>query len=209
MIKYIFDLDGTILKPDWNMEDSFFESILDEETYRLLHIDKMKTLSNYEQIHEKYDIYRLSDYYRSRGINLTPSHIKRWIEFNGKSLYDEVYDGIFELLKILKEDNKEIVLLTNWFKDSQVQRLRRKNLLRYFDYIVSGDIALKPSKRSYDLAVLTTPKEECIMIGDNYENDYLGALNYGINAYLIDEENDINKLLEVVKNDRRSKRKTK
>ena len=109
----------------------------------------------------------------------------------------------------LKKENKEIVLLTNWFKKTQINRLKRKNLLNYFDNIVSGDIALKPNKESYDLAVLTTPKSECIMIGDDYKNDYLGALNYGINAFLIDEENDINRLLEVVKDDRRSKRRIK
>ena len=124
-------------------------------------------------------------------------------------MYDHINDNIYELFDILKEDNKEIVLLTNWFRDSQVGRIKRKDLYKYFDNIITGDIALKPYKECFDLAVQNTPKEECLMIGDNIRKDYLGALNYGINAYLIDEENDINKLLEVVKNDRRSKRKIK
>ncbi len=207
--KYIFDLDGTILHADWKEEDKFFESILDKETYELFIKDKMKTIFDYEDLFDRYDILKLSEFYKSRGINLNTDHIKQWIDFNGKYLYDNIDDNIYELLELLKQDNKEIVLLTNWFKDTQVERLKRKNLLDYFDDIVAGDMALKPSAKSFSLAVSNTPKEECIMIGDNYKKDYLGALNYGINAYLVNEENDINKLMEVVKNDRRSKRKIK
>lgn len=209
MKKYIFDLDGTILQADWDMEDKFFESILDKDSYELFHEDKMKTVNDYEKTHDKYDIYKLSEFYKERGINLTPDHIRQWIEFNAYYLEDEIDENIYELLELLKEDDKEIALLTNWFKKTQVERLRRKNILDYFDNIVSGDEALKPSKQSYDLAVKNTPKEECIMIGDNYKKDYLGALNYGINAYLVNKDNDINKILEVVKDDRRSKRKIK
>ena len=209
MQKYIFDLDGTILQADWDMEDKFFETILDKESYELFHQDEMKTVNDYEKAHDKYDIYKLSEFYKSRGMNLTPDHIRQWIEFNAYLLHDEIDEKIYELFDILKEDNKEIILLTNWFGKTQRERLRRKNLLDYFDDIVSGDMALKPNIESYDLAVQNTPKDECIMIGDNYKKDYLGAINYGINAYLLNEENDINKLLEVVKNDRRSKRKIK
>jgi len=209
MDKYIFDLDGTILHADWDMEDKFFESILDNETYQLFHDDGMKTVNDYENVHERYEIEKLSEFYKSRGMNLTPDHIKQWIEFNGKHLNDNIDEKTYEIFETLKKNGKEIILLTNWFRDTQVERLRRKNLLDYFDDIVTGDIALKPSEKSYELAVKDTPKDKCIMIGDNYKKDYLGAINYGINAFLIDEENDINKLLEVVKNDRRSKTKTR
>ena len=209
MQKYIFDLDGTILHADWDMEDKFFKDNLDNKLYEEFHNNGIKTILEYEEIHDKYDIDRLSDFYKTKGMDVSKDFIKKWIDFTAYTMHDNINEKIYELFDILKEDNKEIILLTNWFGESQKGRLKRKNLLDYFDNIISGDIALKPNKECFDLAVLNTPKNECIMIGDNYHKDYLGALNYGMNAFLIDEENDINKLLEVVKNDRRSKSKIK
>jgi FMN phosphatase YigB (HAD superfamily) len=52
----------------------------------------------------------------------------------------------------------------------------------YFKEIYGGDKYLKPSKESYLMACGDCNPNECIMIGDNYTNDYEGAIKAGLKA---------------------------
>jgi FMN phosphatase YigB (HAD superfamily) len=65
----------------------------------------------------------------------------------------------------------------------------------------------KPSKEFFDCVIdkLQLKKEEIIMVGDDYQKDYLGARNYGLSAIFYNPGNNermqfiVNNLLDVPK----------
>ena len=210
--KYIFDLDYTLLIPDWSKEDDFLKrSILANEQEEFFKL-KQSILNKYELEFPKYDSKTLSDFFRSFGFHISEEVINGWMIHNGENIKDEVADGALELLKYLKENGKEVVILTSWFSGTQIPRLKRAGLYDYIDKIVAGENAMKPDVESFELAIGDTNKEDCIMIGDSVMNDKMGAENAGIDCYIVDKEHSLRKLLEMIiksKNEEISLAKTK
>ena len=100
----------------------------------------------------------------------------------------------------LKEHDKRIVILTSWFGITQIERLKRSGLYPYVDLVITGDVAMKPHIDAFNLAIGNTPKDECIMIGDNIRSDKMGADNVGIDSYIVNESNTIRDFYNMVKN---------
>ncbi len=65
------------------------------------------------------------------------------------------------------------------------------DISRYFKHIVtSADVGYeKPNKNFYDMVKKFGSYEDYYMIGDNYEADILGAMNYGFKAIMVRKEN--------------------
>lgn len=198
--KYIFDLDYTLLIPDWSKEDDYFKETIDssiqEEFFRM----KQTILNNYAIEYPKYDFQTLSDYFKSYGLDVSVDVIKGWAKYNSETIKDEVVDGVFELFDYLKKKNKKIVILTNWYSGTQIPRIKRTGLYDYVDYVIAGDDAMKPELLSFELAIGDSKKEDCIMIGDNIISDKEGSQNAGIDFYLIDENHSIKDLLNLISN---------
>lgn len=188
--KYIFDLDGTLLDSDFSIEKEYFSEVLttSESEYFIPKI--VSLLEKYEDTFYKYDINLLSKFMsKETSINITPGIIKGWIDVN-KSSEDVVVDGAIETLDFLKQSNKDIVLLTNWFSDTQRERLIQSDLIKYFDEIYGGEIALKPSLDAYMYACGKTPMESCVMIGNDYNKDVLGAETVGLDSIFFDRKDE-------------------
>ena len=196
--KYIFDLDYTLLIPDWSKEDDFLKERIPLEEQEEFFKQKQSLLEEYEIEYPKYEFITLNKYFRNHGFTVSPETIEGWMIHNGETIKDIVVDGVIELFEYLKENNKEIVILTNWFSATQIPRLKRTGLYNYVDKLVAGDKAMKPYLESFALAIGDTPKEECIMIGDSVKIDKLGAENAGIDYYITDEEHTIRDLLETL-----------
>ena len=45
--------------------------------------------------------------------------------------------------------DKKLVILSNWFTITQIERLRKNNLLQYFDEVYGGDYTIKPHKEAF------------------------------------------------------------
>lgn len=196
--KYIFDLDYTLLIPDWSKEDIFFKRIIPVSKQEEFFKQKQGILNKYELEFPKYDFDTLSSFFKSYGFNLSREVIGDWMTYNGMNIKDQIVDGVIDLLDYLKQNNKEIVLLTSWFSSTQISRLKRTELYNYFDKIVAGEDAMKPSLESFLLAIGDTNKEDCIMIGDSIKSDKVGAENIGIDYYIVSKEHSIRNLLELV-----------
>ena len=196
--KYIFDLDYTLLIPDWSMEDDYFRKIIPISQQERFFKIKQSIINDYELKEPKYDFKTLSKYFKRYGFELSEKDIYGWMIHNGEKIIDEVADGAIELLDYLKSHNKEIVLLTSWFSGTQIPRLKRKGLYEYFDKIVAGENAMKPDLESFKLAIGDTDKEDCIMIGDSIKSDKEGAINAGIEYYIVDKEHSIHDLLQLI-----------
>ncbi|WP_226038281.1 HAD family hydrolase [Aquibacillus saliphilus] len=103
-----------------------------------------------------------------------------------------VYEETFSVLDKLKEDF-QLLLLTNGSPDLQHTKLKiTPELKPYFDHIViSGDFGRgKPDPEifNYALNLISKPKEEVVMVGDNLMTDILGANRAGIKTIWINRE---------------------
>lgn len=197
--KYIFDLDYTLLIPDWSRENEYFKKNVAVEEQEEFIKQKQDIINVYEAEYPKYDYKSLSEHFKNYGFHLSVDVIKSWVNFNGATIKDEIPDGVIELLNHLKKQKKDIVILTYWFKNLQIPRLQRTGLVGYIDKLVTGEDAMKPSIESFNIAIGDTKKEDCIMIGDSYERDIKGAINTGIDYYHIDDGHTIRDLYEMVK----------
>ena len=204
--RIIFDLDGTII----DVVD-FRESI--RKTYDYFNLDYTQDniegyyqgMINYE---EHYPYYGFNEYYlflkMNSGIDFGPEVIDYYISTPENLLPDHVDESTYETLKLLRKEY-DLVVLTNYFRSTQIGRLRCLDLLSYFTQVYGGESFIKPDKRMFLDAVGPYHKEECIMVGDNINKDYYGAINAGIDAVLIDPENKythvnkINNIKELVK----------
>ena len=196
--KYIFDVDYTILIPDWSKEDDYFKEHILENEQEEFFKNKQSILNKYEQEFPRYNTKTLSDYFKSYGFTVSEDTINGWMSYNGETIKDEVVDGVVDLFKYLKENNKEIVILTSWFSGTQIPRLKRAGLFNYIDKIVAGEDAMKPRLESFELAIDGTNKKDCIMIGDSIRSDKVGADNALIDSYIVDKEHTIRNLYNMI-----------
>ena len=197
--KYIFDLDYTLLNPDWSKEDDYFKKHIPLEQQEAFFKQKQDILYEYERSHDKYDPKMLSAFFLEKGFTVTEDVINGWLNHNGKTIEDVVVDGVIELLEHLKTKGKKIIILTNWFRITQIQRIKRAGLYDYIDEIVTGEEAMKPTLKSFELAIGDTPKTECLMVGDSVTSDKAGAENAGIDCYLVTAQgNSIKNLFNMI-----------
>jgi 2-haloacid dehalogenase len=196
--KYIFDLDYTLLIPNWSKEDIYFKKYIPLEEQDEFFKQKQFILNKYELEFPKYNFKTLSAFFKSYGFTVSEEVINGWMIHNGETIKDEVADGVIELFEYLKSNAKDIVILTSWFSGTQIPRLKRTGLYEYIDQIVAGEDAMKPSLESFELAIGSTSKEDCIMIGDSIASDKVGAENAGIDCYIVDKEHSIRDLLQMV-----------
>lgn len=196
--KYIFDLDYTLLIPDWSKEDDYFKKYISLEQQQEFFKQKQSILNKYELEFPRYDLKTLSNFFKDYGFDVSEEVINGWMIHNSVNIIDEVPDGVIDLLEYLKEHNKEIVILTSWFSKTQISRLKRAGIYDYIDYVIAGDDAMKPDLESFKLAIGTTNKEDCIMIGDSIKSDKIGAENAGIDSYIIDKNHCIRDLLQMI-----------
>ena len=114
--KYIFDLDYTLLIPDWSKEDDYFKRTVPLNEQEEFFKQKQSILNQYEIEFPRYDFKTLSDYFRSHGFTLSEEVINGWMIHNGETIKDVVADGVVELLEYLKEQGFNTILYSNWFK---------------------------------------------------------------------------------------------
>lgn len=200
--KYIFDLDYTLLIPDWSKEDDFLRKSIPLEEQEEFFGKKQLILNKYELEFPKYDFKTLSNYFKSYGFSVSEEVIEGWMIHNGETIKDQLVDGVIELFDYLKANNKDIVILTSWFSGTQILRLKRNGLYEYIDQIIAGEDAMKPDLESFKLAIEDTNKDDCIMIGDSIKSDKIGAENAGIDYYIVDAEHSIRDLLQVIISDK-------
>lgn len=89
-------------------------------------------------------------------------------------------DGAMDVLLHLK-DKYQLHIITNGFKEVQQIKLECTNLKHFFEHIIISEEHgfNKPDIKIFQLAQQLSNAEnhECIMIGDNYDADIMGALN--------------------------------
>lgn len=128
---------------------------------------------------------------------------------------NEVYSGIDEVLKELKEKGKVLVIVTAKYQETTIKILKHLKIYEYFDFVYG---VTEESKRTTKKEILSyalnnmknIENKECIMIGDRSSNIIAGKVNnidtigvlYGMDSKEILKEAGatflVNKPLEIV-----------
>lgn len=183
MKKIIFDIDNTLI--EW--KDEYVSSI-------------MRLLSKYRQYTKEdgIEIYNRLSYYgdnllkldiddlvnRFSDLNISKEFLLDILE-SQKECSEPAKDEIIDTLEYLSK-KYELVILSNWFKEVQIQRMKKAKIYKYFKAIYCNDeYVSKPNKEAFLNALGTTSPSEAVMIGDNLDIDILPAISIGINGILI------------------------
>ena len=180
--RFIFDIDGTLLVPDWNYEEEYFSSVLNSSDVDIFLPQIADLLQQYENNYPRYDILELSRFLTNKsGVLITPDIINGWNKALGET-NPIVIDGVVEVLDYLKSKDKSLVVLTNWFLEPQISRLKSSELLQYFDFIYGGELGIKPNSETYKNACGEFNIDSAIMIGDSLDFDVYGPQSVGMDS---------------------------
>ena len=219
MIKaVIFDFDGTMtnrpanaygvfetyLKPFFkDMNDTEYEAVLQD----MMIFDCNGTISTRLRLIPFIDKYKdyLPDDFEDNFIRYYYEHM-----FEHTALKPETV----EVLETLRKDYK-VALLSNGYADSQHAKIDHVDIEKYFDeVIVTGDYGIhKPDPRIFEIMAekLGVKCEECMMVGDVFSTDILGARNANMTPVwiILDDErpaiyydgyriNNLNEIYEIL-----------
>lgn len=105
-------------------------------------------------------------------------------------------EGVIEILNYFKKKHYHLNIITNGFSEVQRKKIETSGLKPYFDKIfISEEIkSPKPERAIFEYAVKSSNarKSQSLMVGDDWEVDVLGAVNYGIDAVHYQRHHDEN-----------------
>lgn len=197
-IKHIFfDLDHTL----WDFEKNSalaFERIFQElnfdinsqqfmDIYNPINVAYWKLYEKNEIDQETLRVSRVKDAFEALNYSITLDEINiisnLFIDYLTSN--NHLIEGTIETLEYLK-DKYVLHIITNGFSFVQDVKLQKSNLDKYFVSITNSEAAghKKPHENIFKhaLTCANASKTESIMIGDSFEADVLGAINFGINA---------------------------
>ena len=191
MIKrIIFDLDNTLIM--W--KDDYLKAI--KETVKEFNIKE-----DYNYISSLIDEYdnKFNHYDKELMVNYINQNIKNKIDINFLNTFlskfgkmSDISKSTIEVLEYLSK-KYDLVVLTNWFKIPQEERLKHAQILKYFKDVIGGELYMKPNLKAFISACGDYSKEECLMIGDDYNKDIKGANLAGLNVIYFNYKNKENK----------------
>ncbi|NPA35955.1 MAG: noncanonical pyrimidine nucleotidase, YjjG family [Chlorobi bacterium] len=98
-------------------------------------------------------------------------------------LKTELMPGAVEILEYLKP-KYNLHIITNGFLEVQDVKLKKSGLDKYFERVFISELigVQKPDVYFFEYVVksLNASKKECMVIGDSYEADIIGAKNFGL-----------------------------
>ena len=187
----VFDFDDTLVSGSYWIEERWRKT--------LEYVSEEYNINNFEKLfwsifHQKgpYYKYHVNETLSkiSADINLVEDIVKY---FHDVQIDDLFIEGALECLEHLK-DSYVLGIITNGRKEIQMGRINRIGISDYFSSIICAYDFPKPSKIPFDKCIeeLQILPKNIIYVGDNYELDYLPALELGFNPILFN--NDLNNI---------------
>ncbi len=193
----IFDLDNTI----WDFDTNSTESL--KEVYNNRNLGKkFDSLEQFSEIYHKHNK-ELWIRYQNNEINKFTLGLNRFYmtlsevgvndsQFSNK-LNAEYLATTTLQTKLIKDALKVVIslskkyplhIITNGFFEVQFLKVRNSKLEPYFTHIITSEEcnSLKPDIKifEYTLDRIGAKPDECIIIGDNFDTDIIGAKNANI-----------------------------
>ena len=195
MIKrVIFDIDNTLIpwkEKYYNEINNVLDSL--NINYTQEDYNKIKEAFNeYENEYYTFDKKLMLQYINKYTKKEYPEEfiygcINNWADCVPKKL-DK---SIINMLEYL-QNKYQMVILTDWYADQQIEKLKKINIIKYFSKVYSAEkVKRKPFKEAFLQAIGDNKPEECIMIGDDFERDIKGALDVGLKAVYYNPKNKV------------------
>lgn len=176
----LFDLDGTLTDPGLGITNSVAYALkkwnieVEDRTtlYKFIGPPLQESFAKYYGLSEQ-DSWKAIEYFREY--------------FEEKGIFEnEVYPGIPELLKALKELGKQVIVATSKPELYAVQILEHFHLKPYFDFVAGASMDEVRVKKAdvIDYALQSCnihDLSQVVMIGDR-EHDVLGAKAIGVDS---------------------------
>lgn len=181
--KLIFDVDGTLIK-NVNFEKQASETLKKLGIYSTRNKEKfIEAMLTYENYYKKYT---KENYTKHIGNSLKTDLDASFLKIYFEELKTAVPPFSLELLNNLTNLKKyyDLVILTNYFLESQMNRLKAMKIDHLFSECY-GETIIKPYKESFMQAIRPFKPEECVMIGDNLNIDIFPAQNLGLHTILV------------------------
>tara|TARA_B100000927_G_C16428798_1_gene454645 strand:- start:269 stop:958 length:690 start_codon:yes stop_codon:yes gene_type:complete len=204
-----FDLDRTL----WDFEINAFKTLNEMYSFFSLKnkgVTSKDFIKKYKLYNEKlWHDYRLGiitkDNLRSRRFILTLNDFGIYDNNLGKKMGDYYVDNCpkktelipytLDVLDYLKQFYI-LHIITNGFHEVQFIKLKKSNLFKYFDQIITSEKAgvKKPDPKifNYALSKACCKVQDSIMIGDDFPVDILGAKKIGMDQIYFNPQNDKN-----------------
>ena len=203
-----FDLDRTLWDFERNSEITL-RQIFDQRNLNSIFPDFDHFIKTYK-VHNEH----LWDLYKERKIKKDELRNKRFLltlqDFgvNNTKLAEKIGDDYVDISPtqtILFPDTKtvldylkekyELHIITNGFVEVQYKKLRNCGLEPYFKRVTTSEEAKasKPKKEIFQVALksVNAKKTESLMIGDDLQNDILGAKKFGIDQVYFNPEHKL------------------
>lgn len=182
--KIIFDIDNTLMEFPKNFEIGF-KKVLDRFNLNISPKQLYDAIGTYEKNKNNvyYDKEKLLNTVNDvLNLNLNMKFMEEFFKMYNR-LITPIPEETIDTLKYLR-DKYELVIISNWFTDSQKSRLKEAGILQYFDEVYGTDIIpMKPRKEGFNSVIKDLKPEECVMIGDNLEMDIKTPYEMGMNVY--------------------------
>lgn len=176
--------------------DSFFE-VYQQINHSLWNEYHSKKITKQKLIAERF----------SRSLQLFSFSGCNWIELNhlyleNMALQTQLFTGTRETLAVLKSKGYQMHIITNGFREVQHKKLINCGLSGFFSKVfISEEIqCTKPHREIFEYALKSTNarKKRSIMIGDSWDIDITGALEFGMDQIMF-LNSDINRIPDEVK----------
>lgn len=155
--------------------DNFIE-VYEAINHELWHLYSLKQTSKEELRYQRF--YKAFLHFNYDNLQLAHHWADDYLKISPYKTH--LIDGAMDVLLYLQE-KYQLHIITNGFKEVQHIKLDYSNLKPFFEHIIISEEHgfNKPDIKIFDLAQQLTNAQthECVMIGDNYDADILGALN--------------------------------
>ncbi len=201
-----FDLDNTL----WDFKTNSLHAM--QATFGFYHLnEKGMEFSRFFEVYNKHN-HRLWDAYRKKEVKkkeLTRLRFQLTFdeldisgidpqEMNDRYLKEMprqtfLIEGAEEVLQKLKVAGYKMFIITNGFVEVQHKKMESSGLKPYFEKVfISEEVKVpKPGRDIFEHAIKSTnaKKSKSLMIGDDWDVDIKGALNFGIDAVFLNRFN--------------------
>lgn len=170
--------------------DTFIE-VYEAINHELWHLYSLKQTTKEELRYQRF--YKAFLHFNYDNLNLAHVWADDYLKISPYKTH--LIDGAMDVLLYLK-DKYQLHIITNGFKEVQHIKLDYSNLKPFFEHIIISEEHgfNKPDIKIFDLAQQLTNAQihECVMIGDNYSTDILGALNANWKAIYLSNSQMVN-----------------
>ena len=195
MIKrIIFDIDGTIITGI-----DFYPAICKAlQNYGINDMSKAEVFVNniieYNKTHSSYERKQYLSFFSDKlGVNLDDNFLSLFFAELKKAVPNDS-KRIFDILSSLRD--YELVILSNYFEESQRNRLKAMVINDFFTEY-HGEKIIKPYSEAYLGAAGPHKPSECIIVGDDKELDIDIPKKMGFNTIWVHREGDISHINEL------------